>query len=437
MINLKKQSKHEKIQEALISFSRNEEAYYYEFLMMVSFHEAEDDDEIPTAAVCADKRGLHLIWNRKFIDELDIPQIRFLLMHEVAHLLSKHTIRTAAKNFDHLKANITQDMIINDLIIAEYTNKNYIKEPTETLCRIPKEYNLKWVFEQLYSWLQERADKADKEEGEGNGDGEGDQEGNGGGEGDQEGDGKGMSSDDLINKIFSNKKGKRAARKVLIDEHIDSEESEKWMGTHADTIQNALKARGVNEGNLVKKITELFKTRTDYLKEIKKQYQMLKGLGNPRSTYTKPNKKSTYSVTFKGHKKEKTEINVVLDTSGSMWSDNVIEKILNVVFQDNVEMNLQMIDTTIKPLVKLRTKKDLMKIDVRGGGGTELQPAINFFVEEKKHLPMVILTDGYTDTLNFSDYKNKCLVICSDQECPISSSNTGNVRQIIVDINNL
>lgn len=425
MINLKKQSKHEKIQEALISFSRNEEAYYYEFLMMVSFHEATDDEEIPTAAVCADRRGLHLIWNRKFIDSLDISQIRFLLMHEVSHLLSRHTIRTAAKNFDHLKANITQDMIINDLILAEYTNKEYIKEPSIDLCRVPKEYNQEWVFERLYAWLQERADKADKEKGEGNG-----------GEGDQEGDGKGMSQDDLVNKIFSNKRGKKAARKILIDEHIDSEESEKWMGTHSDTIKNTLKVRGIQEGNMIKRIAELFKTKKDYLKEIKKQYQMLKGLGNPRSTYTKPNKKSTHSVTFKGHKKEKTEINVVLDTSGSMWSDNAIEKILNVIFQDNVEMNLQMIDTTIKPLVKLRTKKDLMKIDVRGGGGTELQPAINFFVESKKHLPMVVLTDGYTDTLNFSHYKSKCLIISSDQECPISSHN-GNVKQIIVDINNL
>jgi hypothetical protein len=45
-----------------------------------------------------------------------------------------------------------------------------------------------------------------------------------------------------------------------------------------------------------------------------------------------------------------------------------------------------------------------------------------------------MLTDGYTDTLDFSKVKGKFLIISVGVKCPIGKTN-GRVKQIVLDAN--
>ena len=42
---------------------------------------------------------------------------------------------------------------------------------------------------------------------------------------------------------------------------------------------------------------------------------------------------------------------------------------------------------------------------------------------------LVILTDGYTDSLNFKDVRTKTLILSTCEKCPIAHDN-GRVRQV-------
>ena len=72
------------------------------------------------------------------------------------------------------------------------------------------------------------------------------------------------------------------------------------------------------------------------------------------------------------------------------------------------------------------------KMKIRGLGGTTLQPGIDFMSEKKNKIYMyntVILTDGYTDSLNFKNVKTKTLILSTAEKCPITFDN-GRVKQI-------
>jgi predicted metal-dependent peptidase len=69
---------------------------------------------------------------------------------------------------------------------------------------------------------------------------------------------------------------------------------------------------------------------------------------------------------------------------------------------------------------------------IMGLGGTTLMPGIDFIADKKNKIYMfnlVILTDGYTDSLNFSNIKTKTLILSTADKCPITFDN-GKVKQI-------
>jgi predicted metal-dependent peptidase len=71
---------------------------------------------------------------------------------------------------------------------------------------------------------------------------------------------------------------------------------------------------------------------------------------------------------------------------------------------------------------------------IKGLGGTTLQPGIDYINSHKglKGNNLVILTDGYTDSLDFSKAKsNKVLILTTSAESPIASGK--NVKQILVE----
>ena len=149
-------------------------------------------------------------------------------------------------------------------------------------------------------------------------------------------------------------------------------------------------------------------------------------------TIVRPNRRNIQGL--KGTKKYKSEINVILDTSGSMC--NEFEKALSYIFQNDIEINLIQCDTKVKNFVKIKRKKELELMKIYGLGGTELQPALDFISDKKNKIYMFntcILTDGYTDKLNFKNIRTKTLILSTAQKCPLlddDDNNNNKVKQI-------
>ena len=80
----------------------------------------------------------------------------------------------------------------------------------------------------------------------------------------------------------------------------------------------------------------------------------------------------------------------------------------------------------------IKNKKKLDSIPIKGLGGTCLQPMIDYIVENHNDCNTVLLTDGYTDTLDFSKVSGKVLIISVGVPCPIAKTN-GKLKQICIE----
>ena len=67
---------------------------------------------------CTD--GVHVWWDPAFIAKLTIPEVMFLITHEIFHPLRKHHLRVLSiKNLDKRIANIAMDASINNMLVDE------------------------------------------------------------------------------------------------------------------------------------------------------------------------------------------------------------------------------------------------------------------------------------------------------------------------------
>ena len=75
---------------------------------------------------------------------------------------------------------------------------------------------------------------------------------------------------------------------------------------------------------------------------------------------------------------------------------------------------------------------------IKGMGGTVLQPAIDYISEIENRLSTfnnLVLTDGYTDTLNFTNIKGKSLILTT-AAVPKIEDPKGIVKCIQIDLEN-
>lgn len=212
----------------------------------------------------------------------------------------------------------------------------------------------------------------------------------------------------------------------FMDQHLDDEVPEELREQMSRDLIERLRQRGHVTSNIEQTLEKLRKKRKDYLKEIKRGISQIKGVVKDR-TIKKPSRRNI--VGLKGIKKIGSVLNVLLDTSGSM--NGMAEKSLNYIFRSDIEVNLIQCDTEVKAVEKIKTMKQLQQVKVNGGGGTELQPSINFVMQNYPKFNTLILTDGYCDSLDFSGYKGKVLILTCGTEVPIKRSN-GKVKQIVI-----
>jgi predicted metal-dependent peptidase len=342
---------------------------------------------------------------------------------------------------------------------------------------LPKEYKGNMIFEDLYEWIRNKQDeykerkqqqsqgqqgqqqqgqgqqgqsggKSQKngKQGQGQGQGQGEQQSQNG-DGNQQGQGGGQRKDSFgkpvygqngqnnvdccsLDSIFDSlEKGEQ----VTLDNHLDDDVSPEARQTVVNDFTQRLKNRGLVTSDIEETLNKLKKSKKNYLKEIKRvASNHIMGTTKMKSI-SKPNRHGIEGL--KGKKKYKNVINCILDTSGSMCGD--FEKVLSYIFQNEIHINMVQIDTEVKAAIDIKNKKDLQKMKINGGGGTVLQPAIDFISEPKNKMVRyhnLILTDGYTDTLSFTNIKTNTLILTTGCRPPLNDPN-GKVKVIEIDLN--
>jgi predicted metal-dependent peptidase len=411
----------ETIQRMLVDLNPgNRMPFYGEYNLYINFHERKD---IPTAGVNVTHSGMNFYWNREFMDSLTQKQTNFLVIHEDFHLLFNHPKRTVTGRFDHKLSNIAQDMIINT-IIWEDISHDFVDIPKDDKGRnsalfIPKEYTGEPIFEYLYEWLKDEKEKREKEKKENPEKGDGDDSGYGK---------NGRNGEECwdLGHVLDNMDENEGQ---FMDTHLKDEVPEELRNTIVKDTVDRLRARGLVHSDIEKTLGKLQKKRRDYLREIKRSISNVIYGTNKIPTIVKPNRRDIDGL--KGKRKIKSKINVIMDVSGSMHS--LEEKVLNYIYRNDIEVNLIMADTQVNKVQVISGTKQLDKLKLVGYGGTVLQPAIDYVVENLNKFNTVILTDGYTDSLDLSSVNGSVLIISAGEKCPITRKPKKSFKQIIVE----
>ena len=215
-----------------------------------------------------------------------------------------------------------------------------------------------------------------------------------------------------------------------LDSHMGDDVPEEMREAMVRDVMERLQSRGLTAGNIETTLNKLRKQRKDYLKEIKRSVSNLIFGTKKLKTIVKPNRRNIPGL--KGNRKVKTKINVILDTSGSMGGQGTFEKVLSYVYQNDIEINFIQGDTEVKWVENFKKKKKLETMKIHGLGGTVIQPSIDYVVEHYNDFNTVVLSDGYTDTLDLSNVKGRILMISVGVLMPISKSN-GKLKQIVLE----
>lgn len=438
--------------------------YYGEFCLRINFFETKS---VPTCGVNVSSQGMNFYQNFDFLSGLSEKEVNFIVIHELYHLLFNHPQRTVGGRFDHKLSNVVQDMIINQVIVDEFP-KTFIDIPKDSNGRntalfVPKEYEGQLIFEELYHFIKNKHEEhKQKKSGQG-GQGQGQQQsqsgqggqggqgqqpqnkkGNGssGGNGEEEqekqnGNGSGNDNPDDYGKhgrgdqdtwsldhIFDNLDNNNG---TYLDVHMDDSVPQELRDHIIKDVMHQLKSRGLEKGGVESVLGKLRKRKKDHLKEIKRAVSNNIFGSKKTKTIIKPNRRGIEGI--KGNRKIRTMINCILDTSGSMGG--LHEKVLSYIFQNDITVNLIQCDTEVNKVDVIKSKKELQKINLKGFGGTVLQPAVDYIASNLNEYATVILTDGYTDTLNFANIRGRVLVVTTD--ATVGYTNGKWVKQIVVD----
>jgi predicted metal-dependent peptidase len=445
---------HKDISDAIIQMiSTGDLPYYGEFSLFINFIEAK----IGTCGVNVSKKGMNFYWDRDFIEKQTRGSMIFIIIHEVLHLLCRHQKRFVG--MDKKLANMAADMIINtaiqqDIMIGDRLG-DQIEIPVDDEKKnsgvfVPKEYEGKHIFEDVYIWLKNRYDtwkeahpeysvkKLSKEDIENlrknglenlpwapnlpKGREELDSEGNPRYDKYAQGDTEMYSLPTFFEDL-------ELTKGMSFDAHFDDDVPEEVKNEVVGAVMDKLKARGLETGSITNILNKIRKQKKDYLKYIKRAlsndvFGVIKS-----KTIVKPNRRAIEGL--KGKRKYKTEINAILDTSGSMSGS--FEKVLSYIFQHDVQINLLQCDTEVKDVLKISKMSDLQKMQIKGLGGTCISPALSFIANNPKlnNKNSVILTDGYTDVFDFSNIKGYTLIISTGAEVKYIN-NKNRVKQIII-----
>jgi predicted metal-dependent peptidase len=431
----------QRIKRAIINIQQNNSFFAY-LLLYLKFHEVTDKNYFPkdNYTMAVDVQG-NVYYFKDWVDKLTDTELRFIILHELLHLVLLHLLR--GKNKNPQIFNISADICVNSLLKE---NKSPLprKEIGGLIPNDKQEIQIgpvlvkncnKRTAENIYEELMKNLPQVEISISFGDGS-------NGNSEkGDK--DGKGDGSPNESNK---NSKG---LYKGAFDIHITAANgklSEKQRAEieaeWKDRIHQALTSsqmRGDVPAGIERLIGELHKETINW-KVLLRRYITQSIPSN--YTWSRPSRRSISSgIYFPDVLCESIKVGIGIDCSGSIDNSTLNDFLSEIVgmarsYAGKIDMTLWThdIDVSEKYEVKNGKIEKIKKLKIVGGGGTSHTKIFEVMKKELKNCKCaVFLTDGYSDLneINFEKYPfQKIFVITRDG----SDSQLNNKRCLVVKI---
>jgi predicted metal-dependent peptidase len=197
----------------------------------------------------------------------------------------------------------------------------------------------------------------------------------------------------------------------------------------------ASKEAGANSLNSILEKIELQEVKKLNIKNLLKNLKTTLKSGHEYESFAIPkasalSRKEISPKVFLEEEKD-GKIVIVVDTSGSVFSPDifgrfvkVFEQIIEFTSKENIKVFVIFIDTKIQETIEIKEKESIRKSlekfvkNIKGGGGTELNPAIAHILKDKKmkNAKMIFtITDGYLSS-SLMRTKIKNIVLLPENE---------------------
>ena len=363
--------------EWLITFMVVEDKFVHEVLMMM---DKRCDNSIQTMGVHVEGTRIFLAYNEKFVGTLSDSELRWVITHEIYHLILHHcTVRLPEDKHDHKLYNIAADLAINCLIPTDANRTIPVDEKGNALPLFPKKYQFddKLSMEQYVQLLRQQY--ADKKKS-----GKGDGQGGGSGEGDEDedyGDGEGGS----------------------IDSHEGWEESEvvkEIVRAAVNKIARDERVWGRMPGDLKAIIMAAQKTYVSWERYLKYH---LGQMVSPTQIRTMKRPDRRFGYPYAGKKRGYTDRKLVaIDTSGSIGEDELAQFLAEVNKLAEIQpVDLVLFDDGIQ-VGPVQFNRKHATMDFKGRGGTNFSEVFEL-AEERHYQSVIMLTDGAAAAPEYPD----------------------------------
>ena len=326
-------------------------------------------NDIPTAAT----NGKDLVFNPQWFTALNKEERIGLILHELMHMVYHHTIRIG--NRDPELWNVAGDHVIN----TELTKSGYTL-PKGGCCDMrfhsmetEEVYNILWDEEQQQPGKHKNnmPDLIAPE------DGDSESQGQSNGEGSSGGDAKGNIP---------------TPSKEEVEQHIKEQ--------LVQAVQSAqLKGQaGSIPGNIVRDLQNLLQPKLPWKQILRK---FLFSMNKTDYSWTKPNRRYIHQgiILPSLHGESLGQIDFAIDTSGSVSVadfNRFISEIAYVFKQFKPDgVGVYQFDHILQSTDKVATLSDFMKLKFKGGGGTNIEPVLEYYKTQSKGKALIVLTDGY------------------------------------------
>jgi len=408
----------------IVSFLVVQDMFVHEVL--ISMHKKSSKTITDTMAVQVRGSRFYLYYNPEFVKQLSDPELRFVLTHEVYHLILHHCTKRAPNDTSRSKMwNIASDLAINSLIRDDNDRHMPTQKERKGVRPSDPQFNFpeKLSMEQYLQLIDEKFGKSQggkcpncggtgKDPNSGKGKGQQQQPGNGGGSGDEEGDGKCpvCGGSGKVGELPSNG----------FDDHGKWEEDESGMADTmirnlVDKLSKREKVWGTLPADIQAIIMAAQQAQVSWRKYLRFHLGNLLSTKN-EPTFKRPNRRFGYP--YCGTKRKHVDRKLVaVDTSGSIGDDDLAQFLCEVNRLAEIQpVDLVMFDATIQGrIIPFDRKKKHFKFD--GRGGTDFQPVMDL-AEKHRYSSLIILTDGYAPEPTKPNFVKDVLWVIIDGEPP-------------------
>jgi predicted metal-dependent peptidase len=367
------------VQQAIIELIVSGNQFYASFLAQCNRKIRYD---LPAPAGISVTSSINLYINPTLFDKFTLKQQQDILKHEIMHLINEHCgVKPSDENLSAKQLNIAMDCAINQLEgieqsvdeIGGVTLERFKKACSEFI--EPDSIKPKMDFRYYGRIIKQCQDKFDEEQ-------------------------AGKEIDDHS--------------KMENDTEGDSRETTYGKEFQKQVVKNAVgrakNAAGNVGGDLQRLIDQMFASKVNWKQQLTR---IVSNAVTIKKTTTRTRLNRRYGLMSPGKKKDYVlKVGYVLDTSGSMSSYNLAQgwgeiSKLQSLFPE-MEIILYECDADVQPGRKFDRK---LKPEVKGGGGTDMNPAFQLALKDGADL-IICFTDG--DFYENIDNPNVPVIFCID-----------------------